>query len=119
MATPDRLSSGLYRPRSQSMYVAGVAIIVGQALPLDDDTLVYTVAMCWWSLVRPTGTKNPREPQFEAQYEAYGAPCRLVPACARGVPASLADRTHDDTKKAATNRLGAVQVPLHLLVAGP
>ena len=119
MAAPDRLVvGGLYRHVRNPMYVAGVAIIVGQALALGQTILlVYTVAM--W-LVVASFVHWYEEPalsrRFGAQYEAYR--CAVPawwPACARGVPASPADRTHDDTRKAGNQSgSGAVQAPLHL-----
>jgi protein-S-isoprenylcysteine O-methyltransferase Ste14 len=80
MAAPDRLIvGGLYRHVRNPMYVAGVAIIVGQALALGQTILlVYAVAV--W-LVVASFVHWYEEPalsrRFGAQYEA----CRCaVPA---------------------------------------
>jgi protein-S-isoprenylcysteine O-methyltransferase Ste14 len=93
IAAPDRLVvGGLYRYVRNPMYVAALAIIVGQALALGQlGLLIYAVAL--W-LITATFVRFYEEPtlthRFGADYEAYR---RAVPAWwPRLRPWKLSDR---------------------------
>ena len=80
VAAPDRLVvGGLYRHVRNPMYVAGVAIIVGQALALGQTILLLYAVAVW--LVVASFVHWYEEPtlsrKFGAQYETYR---RAVPA---------------------------------------
>jgi hypothetical protein len=100
VAAPDRLVvGGLYRYVRNPMYVAALAIIVGQALALGQLGLLLYAAALW--LITAAFVRFYEEPtltrRFGADYVAYrrGA-CLVAPACAPGNPASATNQAHDD-----------------------
>jgi hypothetical protein len=100
IAAPERLVvGGVYRYVRNPMYVAILAVIIGQALLLGQLGLLLYAAAIW--LIAAAFVRWYEEPtltrRFGAGYEAYRrAVPAWWPACVPGKPGGVTDQTHGD-----------------------